>query len=375
MSLLPALLCALFFALVTITLAAIRHGRFASPPAKPAWTVTILCAAAFLVALASTTAQAQYTQSVLYNFCPHSGCMDGGNPTGTPILDAHGNIYGVASIGGANNEGAVYELTQSGGTWGESVLYSFCPQSGCLDGKEPYYPLVFDSQGNLYGTTLSGGSSNGGVVYELSPPPGGNGPWTETVLYNICLVTCPDGEQFIGGLAIDSHGNLYGAAEQGGSNHNTGLIFELSPGGGGSWTYTVLYQFCSLTNCADGSAPQGGLIFDAHGNLYGTTTTGGANQGGTVFELSPNGGGWSETVLYSFCATSGCPDGNDPQDSLVMDPQGHLYGGAVGGGANAYGGIFELTPAGGGSWTEQVLVSFCPAIRTGPGAQQAGTYC
>ena len=360
MSVLTEILFALLFASGTITLAAIRRGRFASHPARPTSTIAILCAAAFLVVLASTTAQAQYTQSVLYNFCPHSGCMDGGNPTGTPILDAHGNIYGVASIGGANNEGAVYELTQSGGTWGESVLYSFCPQSGCLDGKEPYYPLVFDSQGNLYGTTLSGGSSNGGVVYELSPPPGGNGPWTETVLYNICLVTCPDGEQFIGGLAIDSHGNLYGAAEQGGSNHNTGLIFELSPGGGGSWTYTVLYNFCSLTNCADGSSPQGGLIFDAHGNLYGTTTSGGANQGGTVYELSANGGGWSETVLYSFCATSGCPDGNDPQDSLVMDPQGHLYGGAVGGGANAYGGIFELTPAGGGSWTEQVLVSFCP---------------
>jgi uncharacterized repeat protein (TIGR03803 family) len=298
---------------------------------------------------------------VLYNFCPQTGCPDGSGPTGTPILDAHGNIYGVTGGGGANNDGVVYEMTPNGGTWSESVLYSFCSQSNCADGNQPHYPLVFDSQGNLYGTTVNGGTYNGGVVYELSPPPGGNGPWTETVLYNICTTsTCSAGSVFVGGLIIDSHGNLYGTASEGGT-HSEGLVYELSPNGGGSWTFTAIYNFCPQLGCPDGSGPQGSLIFDAQGNLYGTTTGGGANQAGTVFELSPgSGGSWTETVLYSFCPVSGCPDGNAPQHNLVFDAQGDLYGTVLGGGANAYGGVFQLSPSGGGSWTEQLIASFCP---------------
>ena len=224
--------------------------------------------------------------------------------------------------------------------------------------QRPYYPLVFDSQGNLYGTTINGGSNNnnGGVVYELTPQGGGN--WTESVIYNICSDNpC----QFNGGLTIDAHGNLYGEASVGGT-HNGGLIFELSPSGGGSWTFTPLYNFCTITNCADGSQPSGGLIFDSHGNLYGNTRSGGANQAGATFELSPSGGGsWTESVLYSFCPISGCADGAEPLNALVQDAQGNLYGTANGGGANSpYGAVFELSPAGGGSWTEQVVVSFCP---------------
>ena len=223
-------------------------------------------------------------------------------------------------------------------------------------------PLVFDSQGNLYGTTVQGGSDNGGVVYELSPQAGGNGPWTESVLYNICSPNpCPGGSSFIGGLTIDTHGNLYGVALVGGTHNSGGTVFELSPSGGGSWAFTVLYDFCSLTNCADGLQPRGAPIFDSHGNLYGTTTGGGANNAGTVFELSPAGGGsWTETVLYSFCPVSGCSDGEEPLNALVLDAQGNLFGSADAGGANAYGGVFELSPAGGGSWTEQLLASFCP---------------
>jgi len=326
------------------------------------WAGLLLAALSFLFSPAAVLAQGQYTESVLYNFCTQNGCADGVGASGTPVFDAHGNLYGVTGSGGTNSHGVVYELTPNGnGTWTESVLYNFCPQSGCPAGSEPYYPLVFDAAGNLYGTTLTGGSNSGGVVYELSPPPGGNGPWTESVLYNICQVTCPDGSQFIGGLLLDSHGNLYGVA-QGGGTHSQGLVFELSPGGGGSWTYTVLYNFCALTACADGSGPAGGLIFDAHGNLYGTTTGGGGpNSAGTVFELSPgSGGSWTESVLYSFCPGSGCSDGQGPQNSLVMDSQGNLYGTVLGGGGVGYGGIFEVSPTGGGSWTEQLLVSFCP---------------
>jgi uncharacterized repeat protein (TIGR03803 family) len=360
MSLSAEILSVLFLASAAATVTAVRFTCRFLRPSSPHLTRALCSLTVLLVVFIPWKAPAQqYTQSVLYNFCPHSGCADGAAPSGTPILDAHGNIYGVAGVGGANNKGVVYELTHSGGTWTESVLYNFCPQPGCADGSEPYYALAFDSQGNLYGTTVAGGSNSGGVVYELTPPPGGSGPWTETVLYNICQVTCLDGSGFIGGLVVDSHGNLYGAADGAGS-HGGGLIFELSPNGGGSWTYTVLYDFCTLTNCADGSGPSGGLIFDAHGNLYGPTASGGVNEAGTVFKLSPNGGGWTESVLYSFCPALGCPDGNDPQFALVFDPQGNLYGAVDGGGANAYGGVFELSPGGGGSWTEQVLQSFCP---------------
>ena len=324
------------------------------------WVRWLLVSLALLFSPAAVQAQGQYTASALYNFCPQSGCPDGGNPTSPPLFDTHGNIYGVANVGGANHQGVVYQLTPNGGTWSESVLYSFCSQSGCADGKDPYYPLVFDSQGNLYGTTVQGGSDNGGVVYELSPQAGGN--WTESVIYNICSPNpCPGGSQFFGGLTIDTHGNLYGVALVGGTHNSGGTVFELSPSGGGSWTFTVLYDFCSLTNCADGLQPKGGLIFDSHGNLYGTTSGGGANGAGAVFELSPGGGGsWTETVLYSFCPVSGCSDGAAPVNALVQDAQGNLYGSVDGGGANAYGGIFELSPAGGGFWTEQLPASFCP---------------
>jgi uncharacterized repeat protein (TIGR03803 family) len=333
------------------------------------WLGWLLVSLALLFSPAAVQAQGQYTASALYNFCPQSGCPAGGNPTSPPVFDAHGNIYGVASIGGANNQGVVYQLTPSGGTWSESVLYNFCSQSGCADGKDPYYPLVFDSQGNLYGTTVLGGSDNGGVVYELSPQAGGNGPWTESVLYNICSPNpCPGGSSFIGGLTIDTHGNLYGVALVGGTHNSGGTVFELSPSGGGSWAFTVLYDFCALTNCADGLQPRGAPIFDSHGNLYGTTTGGGANNAGTVFELSPAGGGsWTETVLYSFCPVSGCSDGEEPLNALVLDAQGNLFGSANAGGANAYGGVFELSPAGGGSWTEQLLASFCPGPSCGNG--------
>ncbi len=329
------------------------------------WAGGLLAALAFLFSPAAGLAQGQYTASVLYNFCTQNGCTDGVGASGTPVFDSHGNLYGVTGSGGTNSHGLVYELTPNGnGTWSESVLYNFCPQSGCPDGSEPYYPLIFDSHGNLYGTTVNGGSNNnGGVVYELSPPAGGSGPWTETVLYNICGVSpCPDGSVFIGGLVLDSHDNLYGVAQSGGANHALGLVFELSPNGGGSWTYTVLYNFCSLTACADGSGPAGGLIFDTHGNLYGTTAGGGGpNSAGTVFELSPgSGGSWTESALYSFCPVTGCSDGEGPQNSLVMDSQGNLYGTVLGGGGVGYGGIFEVSPAGGGLWTEQLLVSFCP---------------
>src|ERR1035441_332430 len=172
-----------------------------------------------------------------------------------------------------------------------------------------------------------------------------------------------DGTNPRAGLIFDAAGNLYGTTENGGTN-GVGTVFELTPTAGGGWTETVLYSFCSQANCTDGYQPWAGLIFDAAGNLYGTTVYGGTadttcSYCGTVFELTPNGsGGWTETVLHSFGDGT---DGFYPSAGLIFDAAGNLYGTTAMGGTYDYpwdGTVFELTPAAGGGWTEKVLYSF-----------------
>jgi uncharacterized repeat protein (TIGR03803 family) len=277
----------------------------------------------------------------------------------------------------------------------EQVLYEFL---GGNDGGNPTPNggLIFDSSGNLYGTTLYGGgsacsfedSAGCGTAFELSP--NGSGGWTETVLYS--FVGGSDGKVPSSGLIFDKAGNLYGTTEYGGgtgcSGAGCGAAFELSPNGSGGWTETVLYRFCSATNCTDGALPQG-LIFDGSGNLYGTTSSGGQStcfqggQCGTVFELSPNGsGGWTETVLYSF---EGGSDGFSPTPGLIFDRSGNLYGTTQYGGGGSctgtnYSGCgtaFELSPNGSGGWAETLLHSFSAAgdgslPAAGPILDQAG---
>jgi uncharacterized repeat protein (TIGR03803 family) len=202
----------------------------------------------------------------------------------------------------------------------ERVLYSFNGDS-VYAASHPTASLIFDAAGNLYGTTLGGGGTCAGecgAVFELSPQAGGG--WKETLLHSFQN----DGKQGYyphGGLVADAAGNLYGAAYYGGSGTNCGLfgggtVFELLPATGGGWREKVLHSFGSLANCADGGAPWAGLTFDATGNLYGTTTIGGAYGWGTVFELSPTaGGGWTETVLHSFNGN----DGQAPNSLLIFD--------------------------------------------------------
>jgi hypothetical protein len=240
--------------------------------------------------------------------------------------------------------------------------------------------LIFDSEGNLYGTTRSGGdisacSSDGcGVVFELSPPSSGTGPWTETVLYTFAGGT--DGAQPHAGLIFDSKGNLYGTTFAGGdtsacagsttSPPGCGVVFELSPPSGGtrSWSETVLHTF---TGGSDGGYPTAGLIFDTGPNSYGC---------GVAFELSPPSTGvgpWDETVLYSFIGPGVVSDGEYPDASLVLDAKGNLYGTTNGGGlyeALGYGVVFELSPPVGGSgpWTETVLCTFSSATGASPAA-------
>ena len=228
-----------------------------------------LCLTAVVLLLCPTRSLAQYTETTLYSFCALPGCPTGSNIGGAFVADPQGNLYGTSDTGGVYDLGTVYELSPlpgGGAPWTNTVLYSFCPQGPpCADGNSPQSGVIRDAHGNLYGTTITGGSRfNQGTVFELSPPPGGNGPWTESVLYEFCANdNCVDGNQPLGGLTLDSHGNLYGTTTAGGP-HGQGVVFELSPSGGGQWTYTILYGFCALTGCADGRTPQfGSLVFDA----------------------------------------------------------------------------------------------------------------
>jgi uncharacterized repeat protein (TIGR03803 family) len=274
----------------------------------------------------------------------------GGYPEAGLILDAAGNLYGTTQWGGTSTVGAVFELTPAaGGTWTEKVLHSFLNDG--TDGVNPVAGLIFDGAGNLYGTTYQGGTYGDGTVFELTPAAGGT--WTEQVLHNFNYDST-DGAGPHAGLIFDAAGNLYGTAASGGT-YSYGTAFELTPAAGGTWTEKVLWNFGSG---ADGSYPQGGLIFDAAGNLYGTTTSGGAHGPGTVFELMPAGGGtWSERVVHSF---GNGADGSGPYAGLIFDAAGNLYGTTHQGGTYGYPGgtVFELTPAAGGTWTEKGLYNF-----------------
>jgi uncharacterized repeat protein (TIGR03803 family) len=247
----------------------------------------------------------------------------------------------------------------------EQVLYAF---QGGKDGEFPNSNLIFDSSGNLYGTTLEGGGSTAcnaynydgcGAAFKLSP--NSSGGWTETILYG--FQGGSDGWLPSSGLIFDHAGNLYGTTRYGGAD-NYGTVFELSPNGNGKWRETVLYSFLSSP---DGEAPQG-LIFDGSGNLYGATAGGGLSQCyhgdpcGTIFELSPNGsGGWTETIIYLF---QGGLDSFSPNGRLIFDSSGNLYGTTAdngGGGCtlgDGCGTAFELSPNGSGGWTETTLYSF-----------------
>jgi uncharacterized repeat protein (TIGR03803 family) len=313
-----------------------------------------------ITALSPPCARAQYSENVLYDFYVS-------NSPGV-ITDSQGNLYGVVVAGGADNEGAIFEMSPPGNGnlwWTQKILYSF------TSGAAPATALTLDSQGNLYGSTGGQGNEvNCGEVFKLSPPEGGNSAWSESVVH---LFGGKEGVCGSSSLTLDSQGNLYGASQIGGTSSD-GVIYELSPpnSGSGAWTETILYTF---TGGSVGFYPMANVAIDSRGNLYGATMWGGSLSGcggmgcGTVFEISPlsGAGTWSETTLYTF---TGGSDGGEPF-SLTLDSKGNLYGSTVAGGntsacsANAgvvpgCGGIFELSPPSGGSgaWTLAVLHNF-----------------
>jgi uncharacterized repeat protein (TIGR03803 family) len=259
------------------------------------------------------------TETILHRF---TSSPDGANPGAAVILDAKGNMYGTTYYGGAHTKlGVVFKADPSGK---ETLLYSFAH-----GGADPAASLVLDAQGNMYGTTLGGGTSRKGTVFKLTPSR------KETILHS--FGAGKDGNTPYAGLVLDAKGNLYGTTGGGGASGH-GTVFKVAPSG----TETVLYSFSGGT---DGANPVAGLILDAQGNMFGTTSRGGDMSGcngsgcGVVFRLTPAG---HQTVLYSF---AGGTDGSDPEAAVIFDSKGNLYGTTFSGGEFGQGTVFKVTPA------------------------------
>jgi uncharacterized repeat protein (TIGR03803 family) len=293
-----------------------------------------------------------WTTTDVYDF---KGGSDGSNP-GALVIGQDGSLYGATTSGGSTGCGSIgcgtiFQIAKtSGGEWVETLIHVFT-EADARDGLYSGTPLVFDAKGNLYGTTGGGGNPTGchgscGVAFELSP--NSDGTWTETVLYR--FKSAATGIDPQGPLTLDAQGNLYGVMRGGGAFNchrgGCGVIYELVHSTQG-WTEKVLHTFYG----PNGWWPNGGLVFDAAGNLYGTTIYGGAYDFGLAFKLSPASGEWQETPIHDF---TGGNDGVLPTSGMVFDKHGNLYGTTMGGqpfvceGSSACGEVFELSPVSSG---------------------------
>jgi uncharacterized repeat protein (TIGR03803 family) len=288
-------------------------------------------------------ARAVDKEIILHRFNPSTGEF---GPAGKLLMDKAGNLYGAAAEGGANGRGVIFELSpSSGGGWSYKVIYTFLGVTG--DGG-PTGSLLMDSAGNLYGTA----NAYAGEIFELSP--NGTGGWTETVLYTISQ---NDGLS-VSPVVMDGAGNLYGTVAYGPGYNGVGFVFKEGRNTDGVWQFQVLFEFGE----ADGAQPWGGVIVDASGNLYGTTALGGtstncANGCGVVYALTESSQGmWNEKVIHQFTGTNG----SDPQGSLMMDAAGNLYGTTQTGGSKGFGIVFKLTKTGSG-WKSSALRAFTDA--------------
>ena len=324
----------------------------------------------------------RWTEAILHSF--KNNDPDGDDLNGGLIVGPTGGLYGTATLGGGPGKyGTVFDLTLGSNGWTLTVLHRFgfnsygcCPQASLVmdnagnlfgtagvafelsdgadgwketvlhnftgqngDGYGPYAGLILDSAGNLYGETLHGGTGTGcgggcGTVYELHPTSGG---WKEHILHDFDTggdnMAYPEGP-----LMLDKVGNLYGTA--GGGAYTYGAVYRLTLQSDGRWKSTIIHSF---TGGADGDSVGGGVVMDKAGNLYGTTTAGGSPncECGIVYKLSPGTGGkWNFKVLHTFVGT----DGAQPVGEMILDDKGNLYGNTITGGAGGYGVVFELTP-------------------------------
>lgn len=302
----------------------------------------------FALSLVANPAAHAQTYTVLYNF---TGGADGAIPSAGLVMDGAGNLYGTAASGGKGGCrfgycGTVFKLAHKGSGWVLSVLYSFV---GGNDGFQPMAPLAFGPDGSLYGTTLYGGHGFG-TVFKLQPPAtackSALCPWTETQLYSFTGGS-DGGEPETGGLTFDAAGNIYGTTSAlPGTRY--GSVYELTPANG-KWTASVLYSFPG----GDGAnSSESGVVFDASGNLWGTTRFGGVTGCGSpgsdftcgvLFELVPSGSGWIGNTVYQFSVNSG----GNPLGNLISDPSGNLYGTTSANGAHGGGTVYQLTPSSG----------------------------
>ena len=312
---------------------------------------------------------------VIHNFCgvdahtPDDDCMGGATPAGgftyagaTAGLpyDGESPLYGASTEGGEGEAGIIYELKprkdgargKDKEEWRVKELYVFCAPApeedgNCDDGKMPSGRLLVDARGRLYGTTYYGGEDanydgGGGVVFELAYDRKAK-TWGQIVLYKFCSQrNCRDGRAPYGGLIADAAGNLFGATEAGGQNcnagqNNCGVVFMISPNGENSVS-RVLHTFCTANDCADGATPRGEMAIDASGNLFGAALNGGADKGGIVYRLEPDG---KLRALHTFCGTKDCAGARYP-NGVVMDGSGGLLGVASAGGKKGGGAVFRI---------------------------------
>jgi uncharacterized repeat protein (TIGR03803 family) len=307
-----------------------------------------------VVCISMTIAAPAASVKVLYTF---QGGASGQNPSAPLAIDSSGNMYGVAGNSGDGTN--IFELSPGpGGTWNYQVIYQFSSRVFSVSG------LIFDSGGNLYGTAYFGGTYDEGTAFKLTPS--SSGTWTATTLYNFGAPG--DGANPEGPLVFGASGALYGTTYYGGT-FNNGTVFELVPQADGSWAETILYNFAGVP---DGAWPAGPLVFDAAGNLYGTTVSGGNYQlsqcylnysgCGTVYELAPQSDGtWKETVLHNFigCCLNNNHDGQNPYNGVIFGPEGKLYGTTQnGGGCNPGCGIAFVVGLEKKGWTESRLAKF-----------------
>src|SRR5580704_17323048 len=270
--------------------------------------------------------------TLLYSFCPETGCADGSTP-GALTLGADGNFYGVTLDGGAFGYGTVFKFTGRGTP---TTLHSF----DNTDGRSPGDKMVQVGDGNFYGTTFYGGNlkecvaigGGCGTVFEI------NSGGTLTTLYDFCSKpNCADGAAIFNSLALDN-GNFYGATWGGGSADG-GTIFRITPAG----KVKTLYTFCDdYPFCSDGDNPIGPVLGN-DGSFYGTTYQGAAFNAGGIFKMTSSG---TETTIYSFCTQLGCTDGLGPRGGIILDSDGNFYGPTLYGGPNSEGTVFQVTPAG-----------------------------